>query len=64
MNGKITIAGIGPGKKSLMTQEVIEAIDNATDIIGYSSYINRIKSRKNLNLHSSDNRQELSLIHI
>ena len=58
MNGIVTIAGIGPGKKSLMTQEVIEAIDNATDIIGYSSYINRIKSRKNLNLHSSDNRQE------
>ena len=58
MKGKIVVAGLGPGKKSLMTQEVFEVIEKATDIIGYSTYINRIKPRANLNLHSSDNREE------
>ena len=58
MKGKITIVGLGPGNKSMMTQEVVNVIDNATDIIGYSTYIKRIKPSKNLNLYSSDNRDE------
>ena len=58
MKGKITIVGLGPGNKSMMTQEVVNIIDNATDIIGYSTYIKRITPKKNLNLYSSDNRDE------
>jgi precorrin-3B C17-methyltransferase len=58
MKGKITIVGLGPGNKSMMTQEVVNIIDNATDIVGYSTYIKRITPKKNLNLYSSDNRDE------
>ncbi len=55
----IQIVGIGPGNEDLITFEVQNAISNATDIIGYFPYIQRIKPREDLTLHASDNRVEL-----
>ena len=58
MIGKVTIVGLGPGDKSYMTAEVSEVIRNASVIIGYKKYISLIPPRPNLQLNSSDNRNE------
>ena len=60
MTGSLTIVGIGPGDKNLITPEVSNAIDNATDLVGYSTYVKRVPKRDNLTMHETDNRVELS----
>ncbi|MBY6056736.1 precorrin-3B C(17)-methyltransferase [Leisingera daeponensis] len=58
-NGWVVIAGLGPGNEALVTQEVRDAIDEATDIVGYIPYVKRIEPRKGLTLHATDNRVEV-----
>ncbi|QBR35604.1 precorrin-3B C(17)-methyltransferase [Leisingera sp. NJS201] len=58
-NGWVVIAGLGPGNDALVTQEVRDAIDEATDIVGYIPYVKRIEPREGLTLHASDNRVEV-----
>ncbi|MFS4582495.1 precorrin-3B C(17)-methyltransferase [Phaeobacter sp. C3_T13_0] len=58
-NGCVVIAGLGPGNETLVTQEVRDAIDEATDIVGYIPYVKRIESRDGLTLHATDNRVEV-----
>ena len=60
MTGSLTIVGIGPGDKNLITPEVTNAINNATDLVGYSTYVKRVPKRNNLTTHETDNRVELS----
>ncbi len=60
MKGVVIIVGLGPGSEKLISPEVQQAIISATDIVGYKQYTNRIKPRKNLTIHSSDNKHELS----
>ncbi len=57
--GWLTIAGLGPGDEMLVTQEVREAIAQATDVVGYIPYVKRIEPRSGLTLHASDNRVEV-----
>ncbi|UWR73305.1 precorrin-3B C(17)-methyltransferase [Phaeobacter inhibens] len=58
-NGWVVIAGLGPGNEALVTQEVRDAIDEATDIVGYIPYVNRVEPREGLTLHATDNRVEV-----
>ncbi|AXT36578.1 precorrin-3B C(17)-methyltransferase [Phaeobacter sp. LSS9] len=58
-NGWVVIAGLGPGNEALVTQEVRDAIDEATDIVGYIPYVKRIAPRDGLTLHATDNRVEV-----
>ena len=58
-NGWVVIAGLGPGNEALVTQEVRDAIDEATDIVGYIPYVKRIEPREGLTLHATDNRVEV-----
>jgi len=58
-SGSLIVAGLGPGDDALITQEVRDAIDQATDIVGYIPYVKRISARPGLTLHASDNRVEL-----
>ncbi|KIC09794.1 precorrin-3B C17-methyltransferase [Leisingera sp. ANG-M1] len=58
-NGWVVIAGLGPGNESLVTQEVRDAIDEATDIVGYIPYVKRVEPREGLTLHATDNRVEV-----
>ena len=46
MNGKIFVVGLGPGDPSQITPQVSNAIDLATDVIGYFSYVDRIAPKK------------------
>ncbi|GAA6206889.1 precorrin-3B C(17)-methyltransferase [Cognatishimia sp. WU-CL00825] len=57
--GWVTIVGIGPGNDALVTPEVTSAIEDATDIVGYIPYVERIAARDGLTLHPSDNRVEI-----
>ena len=59
MTGLLIIAGLGPGSDALVTPEVSAALDKASDIVGYSTYVDRLKPRPGVALHSSDNREEL-----
>lgn len=59
MTGWLVIAGLGPGAAGMMTAEVRDALDQATDVIGYGPYVARIAPRAGLVLHPSDNRVEL-----
>jgi precorrin-3B C17-methyltransferase len=57
--GRVVIAGLGPGADSLVTPEVLAALETATDVVGYIPYVARIAPRPGLTLHPSDNRVEL-----
>jgi len=59
MSGKLVIAGLGPGAENLVTPEVTKALADATDIVGYIPYVERIAARPGLTLHPSDNRVEI-----
>ena len=59
MKGTLTIVGLGPGAAELVTPAVTEALNDATDIVGYSKYIDRIKHDIGKSFHRSDNREEI-----
>jgi len=60
MTGSLAIAGLGPGDAALITPEVSAALAEASDVLGYASYVARVPARQGLRLHPSDNRMELS----
>ena len=57
--GSVVIAGLGPGKDTLVTPEVQDALEQATDVVGYIPYVKRVAPRDGLTLHASDNRVEV-----
>lgn len=59
MNGKLTIVGIGPGSPELTTPAVATALADATDLIGYQTYINRVPEVAGQRRHATDNRVEV-----
>lgn len=59
MTAWLAIAGLGPGDDALVTPEVTAALAEATDLIGYIPYVERVTHRAGLTLHASDNRVEL-----
>ncbi|WP_315720941.1 MULTISPECIES: precorrin-3B C(17)-methyltransferase [unclassified Bradyrhizobium] len=60
MTGMLTIVGVGPGRPELITPAASAAIANATDLIGYGPYLDRVTTlRAGQTRHASDNRVEL-----
>ncbi|UYG01248.1 precorrin-3B C(17)-methyltransferase [Halomonas sp. GD1P12] len=59
MSGWVKIVGLGPGAESMITPEVTAALDQATDVVGYVPYVNRVAPRAGLTRHGSDNREEI-----
>ncbi len=59
MTGWVAIAGLGPGRDDLVTPEVTAMLAEATDVIGYIPYVNRVAPRDGLTLHPTDNRVEI-----
>lgn len=60
MSGWLAVAGLGPGSEALVTPEVSETLAEATDVVGYGPYVERIPARDNLVRHISDNREEIA----
>jgi cobalt-precorrin 5A hydrolase / precorrin-3B C17-methyltransferase len=59
--GKLAIVGTGPGTSDWMSPEVKNILSNATDFVGYSTYLNLIDSFvQGKQRHESDNREELA----
>ena len=60
MSGALTIVGLGPGSADLMTPAASRALAEATDLVGYGPYLDRIPEiRPDQTIHPSDNRVEL-----
>jgi precorrin-3B C17-methyltransferase len=59
MSGWLAIAGLGPGAVELITPEVTRTLAEATDVVGYGTYVARVPERSGLTRHVSDNREEL-----
>ncbi|RUR55846.1 precorrin-3B C(17)-methyltransferase [Vreelandella populi] len=59
MSGWLKIVGLGPGSDAMITPEVSDALADATDVVGYVPYVNRVAPREGLTRHGSDNREEI-----
>ena len=59
MSGRVIVVGLGAGDPAQITPQVTQAINLATDIIGYIPYIDRITPKQGVTLHPSDNRVEI-----
>ena len=59
MSGRVIVVGLGAGDPAQITPQVTQAINFATDIIGYIPYIHRITPKQGVRLHPSDNRVEI-----
>ncbi len=53
------IVGLGPGPADWMTAEAVAVLDEATDIVGYGPYVERIVLKDGQRAHGSDNRVEV-----
>ncbi len=60
MSGALIIVGLGPGAPDLITPAAARALAEATDLVGYGPYLDRIPEvRPDQTVHASDNRVEL-----
>lgn len=58
--GSLTVIGLGPGAIELMVPAARQALQNATDILGYETYIDMAGPfRAHQVLHRTDNREEM-----
>ncbi|MBB5917037.1 precorrin-2 C20-methyltransferase/precorrin-3B C17-methyltransferase [Nocardia transvalensis] len=56
--GEVTVVGLGPGAAEWTTPEVTRALAEATDLVGYTTYVDRVPVRPGLRRHASDNKVE------
>lgn len=56
--GTVSVVGLGPGALDWMTQESRRELANATDLIGYGPYLDRVGIRNGQKRHPSDNTDE------
>ncbi len=59
MTGRLTILGLGPGPERWVTPAASSAVADATDLVGYAPYLERLPIWPGQNRHASDNRVEL-----
>ncbi|WP_120967425.1 precorrin-3B C(17)-methyltransferase [Comamonas sp. lk] len=57
--GSLGVVGLGPGADGLLTDQVRASLAGATDAFGYFPYVERLSGMAHLQLHASDNREEL-----
>ncbi|MEV6277003.1 precorrin-2 C(20)-methyltransferase [Nocardia sp. NPDC051832] len=56
--GEVVVIGLGPGSPDWTTPEVRQTLAEATDLVGYTTYINRVPERPGQRRHASDNKVE------
>jgi cobalt-precorrin 5A hydrolase/precorrin-3B C17-methyltransferase len=58
--GRLTVIGLGPGRADLMVPAARTALDEATDILGYDTYVKMAGPlRAEQRVHGTDNREEM-----
>ena len=60
MSGRLFLVGLGPGDPAMQTPQASTALADATDLVGYGPYVDRVPQRAGLVRHVSDNREEIS----
>jgi precorrin-2 C20-methyltransferase / precorrin-3B C17-methyltransferase len=56
--GEISVVGLGPGAAEWTTPEALQALLDATDLVGYQPYLDRVPARAGQRRHGSDNKVE------
>jgi precorrin-2 C20-methyltransferase/precorrin-3B C17-methyltransferase len=56
--GEVVVLGLGPGSDDWTTPQARAELAKATDLVGYTTYIDRVPVREGQNRHASDNRVE------
>ncbi|MFE6923521.1 precorrin-3B C(17)-methyltransferase [Nocardia sp. NPDC057663] len=56
--GEVVVVGLGPGDTAWTTPQVTAALAEATDLVGYTTYINRVPEKPGQRRHASDNKVE------
>ena len=59
-SGHLFVIGLGPGAAEWVTPEATRALAEATDLVGYAPYLQRVPVRPGQTRHASDNREELA----
>ncbi|WP_018870213.1 precorrin-3B C(17)-methyltransferase [Thioalkalivibrio sp. ALgr3] len=59
MSGRLTVVGVGPAGPEWITPEVTALLADATDLVGYGPYLERVAGAHH-RVHASDNREELA----
>jgi len=57
--GQLTVVGLGPNGPQWLTAEALTALENATDLVGYHTYLKRLPARAGQRRHGSDNKVEI-----
>ena len=57
--GQVSVVGLGPGAPEWLTPEARESLLQATDLVGYQTYLDRVPSKAGQQRHGSDNKVEL-----
>jgi len=60
MTGSLRIVGLGAGAPGWLTPEAAAALAEASDLVGYKSYVDRVAPEPGQARHVSDNREEAS----
>ena len=61
MTSRLTIVGLGPGRAELITPAALAALEDATDLVGYATYLDRVPATITAaRRHVSDNREEIA----
>jgi precorrin-3B methylase len=55
----LRIVGLGPGGDAWITPEASQLIANATDLVGYAPYLERLPSKQGQTRHQTGNRVEM-----
>lgn len=59
MTGSLAVVGLGPAGPAWLSPETRELIEAATDLVGYTPYLERVATAHH-RCHASDNREELA----
>ncbi|MGH6867308.1 MAG: precorrin-3B C(17)-methyltransferase [Methylocella sp.] len=57
--GRLRIVGLGPGSDAWITPEASHLIANATDLVGYAPYLERLPAKQGQTRHQTGNRVEM-----
>ncbi len=59
MSGRLVVVSLGPGASGLQAPDATAALQAASEVFGYATYMDRIPNQPGQFRHASDNRHEL-----
>jgi precorrin-3B C17-methyltransferase len=59
VSGRLFVVGLGPGDPDWLIPEAARVLSEASDLVGYGPYLDRVPARAGQMRHASDNRVEI-----